>query len=132
MEESTTLGLEQMAEWEAWLQSTKCTEVMQANSCVEGLHIEQKTMFQVEDYAGQMEQFSRGIFHLDDVSQHPLLLHRYKLMLPAFQKGLGLDSIKDDQKTPVAIDLTNESPIRLEKGVGAGVHHSSFLDYNKL
>lgn len=118
-----TVHLEQMAEWEAWLQSIECAELLASDVVVEARTIQPKTVVEVKHYAARMDRFSRGIFHVDDVSRHPLLLHKYKLMLPAFQKGIGIVIIDVEDKASIDINDPIHSPPHIQRRL----QHSSNL-----
>lgn len=64
---------------------------------------------QVEHYVARMEKFCQGIFHLDDVSHRPLLLHKYKPMLSVYSKGTSINIGNLEDKSPITIDKARKS-----------------------
>lgn len=51
-----TVHLEQMAEWEAWLQSSECAELLQGDGAIDGLKmIKPNSVVQLEHYATRLD-----------------------------------------------------------------------------
>lgn len=82
-----TMHLDQMAEWEAWLKSSEYVELMQSNTGLHGSMIKPKSVVELEHYATQLERFCQGIFHEDNISRYPVLLHKCSCCQPGFMSS---------------------------------------------
>lgn len=97
---------------------------MQSNTTIEGLTIKPKSVVELEHYVAQLERFCRGILHDDNISCHPMLLSKYKLILSKFLKGVGIHIPNIKEKMPIMLDEPIDSPLHVNRWV----HHSTNLD----